>query len=473
MFKHFSKLDSWALVLFLLIVIGGPILILFSISHSFLPFIHHFGFVIFLIVISSSTWVLLLTMYYVFMMLFGWGKARRDYPLVAPKSRFLILIPAHNEAAVITATLEHLQQLDYPQAAYHIAVVSDQSTDQTTALAAAQGVQVIDTSRQRYQRVGVGKPAGLQYALDELTDSGTLEQYDLVMVLDADNFTDPNLLRELDSQYQAKHFTAIQAYLDSKNDNTLLTLGYAMSYWTMNRFFQLSKYRLGLDNSIGGTGFVVERQWLEANHGFQSHSLTEDLEMEIRIVESGGTVGWNHFARIYDEKPDHLRASMTQRFRWSRGHWYTAFHNLVPLLHHFLKTGDLRDLDQLSYLFSMRQNFQYLLASFFGIAWVISLLMPSLGLHPIWLIDVDRSYFVPITLINWLILLEGFIPMIAGFLYDANWEGSKWLITPKAVLAFFWFSLTYLIVQIGGLLTFPNQKAWAHTQHVLTVTHHL
>ncbi|WNX27762.1 hypothetical protein RWA16_01015 [Lacticaseibacillus casei] len=99
--------------------------------------------------------------------------------------------------------------------------------------------------------------------------------------------------------------------------------------------------------------------------------------------------------------------------------------------------------------------------------------MPSLGLHPIWLIDVDHSYFVPITMINWLILLEGFIPMIAGFLYDANWEGSKWLITPKAVLAFFWFSLTYLIVQIGGLLTFPNQKAWAHTQHVLTVTHHL
>lgn len=469
MFHRFSRLDWGALSVFLLLVGGGTILILASVSYSFRPFIAHFGWPLFIIVIAISTWVLMLTMYYIFLMLFGFGKAKRDYPMMAPRSRFIILIPAHNEEAVIGATLAHLAKVDYPRQLYRVVVVSDQSTDRTAAIARDYGAQVVDTSQHKFRRIGVGKPAGLQYAVNELTKRDELKWADLVMVLDADNFTDINILRELDSQYQAKHFTAIQAYLDSKNDESLLTLGYAMSYWTMNRFFQLSKYRLGLDNSIGGTGFVVQTAWLMAHGGFRSRSLTEDLEMEIRIVESGGTVGWNHFTRIYDEKPERLRASMIQRYRWSRGHWYTAFHNLGPLLKHFFKTGDLRDLDQINYLFSMRQNLQYLLAVIFALSLGVSVLVPQHGAYPGWFIDVERSYFVPLTVLNWAILLEGFLPMVAGYFYDARgFNKRRWYMALKALVAFYYFSLTYLLVQIAGLVTFPNQRAWSHTAHGLT-----
>ncbi|MCI1688294.1 glycosyltransferase family 2 protein [Schleiferilactobacillus harbinensis] len=468
MIKHWSRLDFGALAIYLLVVIGGPIAILASIADSFAPFIQHFGWFLFLLVISISTWVLLLTMYYIFLTIFGFGRARRDYPLAAPRSRFLVLIPAHNEEAVLGATLANLKQIDYPRALYRIVVISDQSTDETAAIARQFGAQVIDTNRRLFRRVGVGKPAALQYGLDTLANTGQLRAADYVLVLDADNFADTSILRELNSQFLAKPYTAIQAYLDSKNDDRLLSLGYAMSYWTMNRFFQLSKYRLGLDNSIGGTGFAVNVDWLVAHDGFQSRSLTEDLEMEIRIVESGGSVGWNHWTRIYDEKPEHLRASMVQRYRWSRGHWYTAFHNVGPLLAHFFKSGDVRYLDQINYLFSMRQNIQYLLALIFALGWGISWVVPQGGAYPMWLADVERSYFVPMTLINWAILLEGFLPMIAGYWYDAPHRLAQ---LPKALVAFYWFSLTYLADQLVGLATFPNQQTWSHTRHALTTPH--
>ena len=60
--------------------------------------------------------------------------------------------------------------------------------------------------------------------------------------------------------------------------------------------------------------------WLFKHGGFSYKSLTEDLEMEIEIVKSGGIILWNHHAKIYDEKPDSLKVSLRQRTRWAQGH---------------------------------------------------------------------------------------------------------------------------------------------------------
>ena len=93
------------------------------------------------------------------------------------------------------------------------------------------------------------------------------------MVLDADNYVDPNILKDLNSQWQQKGKPeAIQTYLDSKNTTSLLANGYATAYWITNRFFQLARYRIGLDNAIGGTGFVVRVDWLLNNGGFRYKS---------------------------------------------------------------------------------------------------------------------------------------------------------------------------------------------------------
>src|SRR5699024_10182179 len=137
---------------------------------------------------------------------------------------------------------------------------------------------------------------------------------DLVMVLDADNFVSPNILREVNSQYIAKNKPeAIQVYLDSKNYDSMMSLAYSAVFWTNNKFIQAAKYRLGLPNSIGGTGFSVRSDYLIDSGGFIFESLTEDLEMEVEIVSNGGRVLWNDFASIYDEKPEGLKVRSEER----------------------------------------------------------------------------------------------------------------------------------------------------------------
>ncbi|WP_268913509.1 glycosyltransferase family 2 protein [Lentilactobacillus sp. SPB1-3] len=406
-----------------------------------------------------ALWTYSLIFYYMFLSIFGYKKATRNYQIHEPKLKFLILIPSHNEENVIGATIQHLHGVDYPKDLYQVVVVSDQSSDATTKIAEAEGAEVIDTSLNKHPRIGIGKPAGLQYALDDYD----YKKYDYVLVIDADNFVDNNIFTELNSQLLEHHFDAVQTYLDSKNTDKFQPLGYAASYWTMNRMFQLSKYRLHLPNSIGGTGFVVSTEWLANNGGFRSHSLTEDLEMEIRIVESGGMVGWNHFTRIYDEKPESLGQSLIQRYRWSRGHWYVAFHNFSKLLIDFFKTGKLRFLDQLNYLFSMRLNVQVNVAVALVINGLIMMSVYKNNAIGIMFFKWAKVYVVPLTILNFFVVIYGFIPMIYGIMVDGHLGILK---TIKAVFALMWFSLTYFISQMAGLFTFYDQTTWSHTKHV-------
>lgn len=187
------------------------------------------------------------TVYYVIISFFGFGKAKRDYEIIEDKTKFLILVAAHNEEKVIGSTIDNLRKIQYRDDLYDIYVVNDNSTDRTGAICEEKGMKYVNTSEQLFPREGVGKPAGLQYALRHLGFDKLTEKYDCLMILDADNHVDSNVLQELNSQYIAKDKPeAIQIYLDSKNSATNLSLGYAMSYYLTNRFFQYGKISSGI-----------------------------------------------------------------------------------------------------------------------------------------------------------------------------------------------------------------------------------
>jgi cellulose synthase/poly-beta-1,6-N-acetylglucosamine synthase-like glycosyltransferase len=74
---------------------------------------------------------------------------RRRHPVAAPLSewpRVTIVLPVHNEEAVVRDTLENLLGLDYPADRRQILVLSDASTDETDAIVtgyASRGVQLL------------------------------------------------------------------------------------------------------------------------------------------------------------------------------------------------------------------------------------------------------------------------------------------------------------------------------------------
>ncbi|MGL5633507.1 MAG: glycosyltransferase family 2 protein [Sarcina sp.] len=402
--------------------------------------------------------------YYVFLSIFGFKNIKKKYyEDSAPQAKFLILVAAHNEEDVILSTLDNLAKIEYPKELYDLYVVNDNSVDKTGELCDSVNVKHIDTAEKLFEREGVGKSAGLQYALRYLGFEELIGKYDLLLILDADNHIDSNLLTEVNSQwiYENKPM-AIQAYLDSKNSNSTIATGYTISYNIMNRFFQLSKKRLGLNNAIGGTGFSTRIDWLIKTNGFCYKSLVEDLEMSVKIFLEGNLVSWNHFVRIYDEKPDTLKISIKQRIRWCQGHWYVAFVNFWSLFKGIFTSkfkDKLKYIDQLMYLFSMGKSLQVLILLvsiiFTG---VISILYISYFPYFKYLL----FWFVPLNIYRTIMVLYSYIFLP---IYANRVDGSEKLNPFRIIWGILVVGWTYLYPQIVGLFKCKNQSVWIKTPH--------
>lgn len=258
----------------------------------------------------------------------GFGKAEKDYKDHDPEMRFLVLVPAHNEEKVIGDIIGNLKEMDYPRELYDFYIIADNCTDQTAEKARSLGAKVIETHKESPD-APTGKPIALKKALETIDYRSN---YDLLMVFDADNLIDRNMFREVNSQYLDKgRPDFIQCYLGAKNKEGAVAWLYYTGYTLSNRFFNLAKQRLGLNGVLGGTGFAMSTSYLAQRGGWTTMTLTEDYEMQVEAILDGRRIVWNHFTRVYDEKPTRLVAAIRQRIRWGQGHWFVTLHNTGKL----------------------------------------------------------------------------------------------------------------------------------------------
>ena len=104
-----------------------------------------------------------------------------------------ILVPAHNEAAVIRKLLASLRQLDYLPDLLTPLVIADNCTDETATIARAAGARVLERTSETERAKGYA----LRYALEQLAAAG--EVYDAYVIVDADTVFATGFLREMDA----------------------------------------------------------------------------------------------------------------------------------------------------------------------------------------------------------------------------------------------------------------------------------
>ena len=123
----------------------------------------------------------------------------------------------------------------------------------------------------------------------------------------------------------------VQGYRDIKNPtDNWITAGYAIFYWTMNRFYHLARYNVGLSPLINGTGFMVKFDVVKPE-GWVTKTLTEDIEFSLKRIIKGKKLGWAVDAVVYDEQPLGFKQSWKQRTRWTVGHMQCIKEYTKPL----------------------------------------------------------------------------------------------------------------------------------------------
>lgn len=238
----------------------------------------------------------------------GWGLPHQAAIRRGSRQRRLrVLVPAHNEGAVIGSLLSDLARQDYPVDLVRVVVIADRCTDDTVM--AAQSAEVVE----RHEG-----PDGKGPALAWYLAHAPLEPDESLIVLDADNGVDDSFLAGVADALDIG-YDAAQAYVDTLNpDASWLTTASALSYWASNRMVQLARHNLGWAPDLGGTGtaFAPTASWvLESS----SRVLTEDSEQTARLSLAGRRIAWLHGVRVYDQKPASVRVAMRQRARWMSG----------------------------------------------------------------------------------------------------------------------------------------------------------
>ncbi len=238
----------------------------------------------------------------------------KDKKLITNKKhKFMAIIPAHNEEAVVSNLIESLKHQTYDKELYDIYVIADNCTDNTAKVAREAGAIVLE----RYDPDHKTKGFALQWFLKQKIEENA--DYDAFFVFDADNIVDKNFIVNMNKKL-CQGEEVVQGYRDIKNPtDNWITAGYALFYWTMHRLYHLARYNVGLSPLLNGTGFMVKFDVVKPN-GWETETLTEDIEFSLKSIIQGRKLGWATDAIVYDEQPTSFKQSWSQRSRWTVGH---------------------------------------------------------------------------------------------------------------------------------------------------------
>ncbi len=409
------------------------------------------------LVALCGAWLLIMMVYQLYLTIYGFKKKTKDYNDHEPESRFLVLVPAHNEERVIGDIIKNLQQMDYPRELYDFYIIADNCTDNTAEVAREAGAKVIVTQKDGPD-APTGKPIALKKALEYVGDYQ--DKYDLLMIFDADNLMDKNMFREVNSQYLDKGKPdLIQCYLGMKNKEGVVAWFYYTSYTVTNRFFQLAKHRLGLNCSVGGTGYAITTSYVHQRGGWTSMSLTEDIEIQVEATGEGRRILWNHDARLYDEKPTSMKASLKQKIRWAQGHWFVALRN-TPAICKALKEKRISVGEFISVMLYMYSLSTYLVTVLQLVLMALLLLVP--------VFDYAAQETSLLSTVGGVLL---FAYSYFGLFYLADWMDNqipfKWSTVPLMLVSFVANMIVGAVSQIVGLIRYRDQHTWVKTEHKL------
>ncbi|ACA55073.1 glycosyltransferase family 2 protein [Clostridium botulinum] len=393
--------------------------------------------------------VYFISMYYLIISLFGIYR-KKNNKNIGDKTKFALIVAAHNEELVIGNIIESLKMMDYDKKLYDIFVIADNCTDKTAEIARKKGAIV----RERFDKKRRGKGYALEWMFNIIFKME--KKYDAIAVFDADNLVHKNFLKEMNKK-MCKGYKVVQGYLDSKNpEDTWITGSYSIAFWSCNRMFQLARYNLGLSSQLGGTGFCIDTDILK-ELGWGATCLTEDLEFSCKIILNGYKVGWAHDAIIYDEKPLTLSQSWRQRKRWMQGFADVSSRYFFKLMKKAIKNFNFTAFDCALY------SIQPFVAILLGLSAIISLFQYVIKATNIVNNFNNIVYSIDFNLITILIILFSLFQI----LYTPLILILEKKFTFKVLLYYIVYpiyAITWFPISIQGIMD-KNNKEWSHTIH--------
>ena len=222
-----------------------------------------------------------------------------------------IMVPAHNEGAVISQTVENILQLDYPN--FELIVIDDRSDDNTA--------DVIRELEQKHDKVKalVREKDAFPGKSAVLNDALVYAKGEAILVFDADARVDSDFLTKLIPNLEPEDVGAVQARKVISNRNVNFLTRCQDNEMTLDSHFQIGRDAVKGAVELRGNGELIKRKALEDIGGWNNYTIVDDLDMSTRLQINGWDIRFCPEAQVREEGVIYLMPLYRQRRRWYEG----------------------------------------------------------------------------------------------------------------------------------------------------------
>jgi cellulose synthase/poly-beta-1,6-N-acetylglucosamine synthase-like glycosyltransferase len=240
-----------------------------------------------------------------------------DWPFVT------VVVPAHNESAVIAHALDALADVDYPSERYEVVAVDDRSSDDTWAVMTEAGERHPEVLRLLRRTEGMPGKAAVLKEVSEALDS------DILIVFDADYVPGRGLIKQIAAPFFDAEVGAVMGRVVPHNTASnlltrLLDLERAGGY----QVDQQARMNLHLLPQYGGSVGGVRLSALRAVGGWRVDVYAEDTDLTYRLMLGGFKTVYENRCECYEEVPEVWQERNRQIMRWTKGHNQVALRHL-------------------------------------------------------------------------------------------------------------------------------------------------
>jgi poly-beta-1,6 N-acetyl-D-glucosamine synthase len=264
------------------------------------------------LVVTLASFLLLLVMRHFVLVWFSYMHQRElsesdlseAYPFVS------IIVPAYNEAAVISSSLSSLLELRYPY--YEIIAVDDGSTDETYAKMKEFEGNHYGVRVSVFRKENSGKADTLNYGIRH-------SRAPIVVCMDSDSRLTPEALRYAIAHFRDPHVGAVAGNVKVINRHNIWTRLQALEYIEGLNIVRNAQAFWRTVNVIPGPIGIFRRTAIEATGGYDSDTFAEDFDMTVKMLAEGWKIAYEPKAVAFTEAPEELLDIIKQRYRWCRG----------------------------------------------------------------------------------------------------------------------------------------------------------
>lgn len=266
-----------------------------------------------------------------------WETNTKKYPR---RERLALLLPAHNEALILTATIRSAIAAGMKKE--DVYVVDDDSTDRTRAIALEElpETNVLTVSRS-------GKARAVKRAFDYF---GFATKYEWMHVADADSIFCPNYFHIYRENLDGDEWVAAVGFVQSMGGNWIANYR-SFSYTYGQHIFRRIQSWFGIIAVLPGPVTCFQTSIIKFLN-FETESLTEDFDLTMQIHRKHlGRIRFIPEAVNFTQDPRTLRDFYDQTLRWQRGFFQGLRKYRIGLRPHFIDLGISYQLSESVYYF--------------------------------------------------------------------------------------------------------------------------